>query len=44
MISHGRIVLSAPLVDIKESHRVDGRVRSLEEILVTHVGASEPDR
>jgi ABC-2 type transport system ATP-binding protein len=44
MISHGRIVLSAPLAAIKESHRVDGRVRSLEEIFVARVGASEPDR
>ena len=26
MISHGRIVLSAPLAAIKESHRVDGRL------------------
>ena len=45
MISHGRIVLSAPLAAIKESHRVDGRVPSLEEIFVAHVGAptSDPD-
>src|SRR5207244_4225451 len=27
MISHGRIVLSAPLKDIKESHRVGDRLR-----------------
>jgi ABC-2 type transport system ATP-binding protein len=38
MISHGRIVLSAPLNEIKESHRVDGRVPSLNEIFVAHVG------
>ena len=45
MISHGRIVLSAPLAAIRESHRVDGHVPSLEEIFVAHVGASasEPD-
>jgi len=40
MISHGRIVLSAPLSDIKESHRVDGRVPSLDEIFVAHVGTA----
>ena len=34
MISEGKIVLSAPLTAIKESHRVDGRVPSLEEIFV----------
>src|SRR5256885_2131796 len=39
MISEGRIVLSAPLNEIKESHRVDGRVPSLDEILVAHVGS-----
>ena len=38
MISQGRIVLSAPLDAIKESHRVDGRVPSLDEIFVAHVG------
>ena len=38
MISHGRIVLSAPLDEIRESHRVDGRVPSLDEIFVAHVG------
>jgi ABC-type multidrug transport system ATPase subunit len=45
MIHHGRIVLSAPLSDIRESHRVDGRVPSLDEIFVAHVGtpASAPD-
>jgi ABC-2 type transport system ATP-binding protein len=40
MISHGRIVLSAPLDDIKESHRAGGRVPSLDEIFVAHVGAT----
>jgi len=38
MISEGKIVLSAPLNDIKESHRVDGRVLSLDEIFVARVG------
>lgn len=38
MISHGRIVLSAPLADIKESHRVDGRLLSLDEIFVARAG------
>ena len=38
MISQGRIVLSAPLDAIRESHRVDGRVPSLDEIFVAHVG------
>jgi ABC-2 type transport system ATP-binding protein len=38
MISDGRIVLSAPLGKIKESHRVDGRVPSLDEIFVMRVG------
>jgi ABC-2 type transport system ATP-binding protein len=38
MISHGTIVLSAPLDVIRESHRVDGRVPSLEEIFIAHVG------
>ena len=40
MISHGRIVLSGPLDDIKESHRVDGRIPSLDEIFVAHVGTA----
>src|SRR5437870_2273318 len=40
MIDHGTIVLSAPLPSIKESHRVDGRVPSLNEIFVTRVGRS----
>ena len=38
MISQGKIVLSAPLDAIRESHRVDGRVPSLDEIFVAHVG------
>ena len=39
MISHGKIVLSAPLAAIKESHRVGERVPSLDEIFVARVGA-----
>lgn len=38
MISAGRIVLSATLSEIKESHRLDGRVPSLDEIFVARVG------
>jgi ABC-2 type transport system ATP-binding protein len=38
MISQGRIALSAPLHALKESHRVAGRVPSLDEIFVAHVG------
>ena len=39
MISRGAIVLSAPLQAIKESHRVDGRVPTLDEIFVKYVGS-----
>jgi len=38
MINRGQIVLSAPLSEIKESHRVDGREQSLDEIFVARVG------
>lgn len=38
MISDGRIVLSAPLNAIRESHRVDGRAPSLDEIFLARVG------
>lgn len=38
MISDGRIVLSATLDEIRESHRVDGRVQSLNQIFVARVG------
>jgi ABC-2 type transport system ATP-binding protein len=38
MISKGTIVLSAPLNDIKEAHREDGRLLSLDEIFVARVG------
>jgi ABC-2 type transport system ATP-binding protein len=40
MINRGKIVLSAPLETIREMHRVDGRVPSLDEIFVARVGAS----
>ena len=40
MINEGRIVLSGSLDAIKESHRVDGRVPSLDEIFVARVGTS----
>jgi ABC-2 type transport system ATP-binding protein len=40
MISHGRIVLSAPLAAIRESHRVGDRVPTLDEIFVAHVAMS----
>lgn len=38
MISHGRIVLSGALEDLKQSHRVDGRIPSLNQIFVATVG------
>ena len=38
MISRGAIVLSGPLREVKESHRADGRVPSLDEIFFAHVG------
>src|SRR5205807_8725575 len=38
MVSRGRVVLSAPLAQIKESHRVGGRVPSLDEIFIARVG------
>jgi ABC-type multidrug transport system ATPase subunit len=40
MISEGKIVLSARLSVIKDSHRVGGRVPSLNEIFVARVGAT----
>src|SRR6184192_2163936 len=40
MINKGKIVLSAPLEDIRETHRIDGRVPSLDEIFVARVGMS----
>lgn len=38
MIDGGRIVLSAPLDAIKQSHRVGERVPSLDEIFIARVG------
>jgi ABC-2 type transport system ATP-binding protein len=40
MINRGKIVLSAALETIREMHRVDGRVLSLDEIFVARVGTS----
>lgn len=40
MIDNGRIVLSAPLGEIREAHRTDGRVPSLDEIFIARVGRS----
>lgn len=40
MIHEGRIILSAPLKEIKESHRVDGCLPSLDEIFVAHAGSA----
>ncbi|HJT15789.1 MAG TPA: ATP-binding cassette domain-containing protein [Thermoanaerobaculia bacterium] len=40
MISNGAILLSAPLGEIKESHRVAGRVPSLDEIFVARAGSA----
>ena len=42
MIDHGKIVLSAPLEEIKSTHRVQGRVPSLDEIFHRRVGAAAP--
>jgi ABC-2 type transport system ATP-binding protein len=45
MIHQGTITLSGPLQAIKESHRVDGRVPSLDEIFVARVGeAAAPEK
>jgi len=43
MISKGTIVLSAPLNEIKQSHRVDGREPSLDEIFVARARASSAE-
>jgi ABC-2 type transport system ATP-binding protein len=40
MIHQGTLVLSAPLDDIKQSHRVGDRVPTLDEIFVARVGTS----
>jgi ABC-2 type transport system ATP-binding protein len=38
MIHQGKVVLSAPLTEIRNSHRVGESVPSLDEIFVAHVG------
>lgn len=40
MINQGAIVLSAPLAEIKASHRAGGRVPTLDEIFLARVGRS----
>jgi len=40
MISRGKIVLDAPLVEMREAHREGDRTPSLDEIFVTHAGRS----
>jgi len=40
MISHGEIVMSGTLAEIRESHRVGDRVPSLDEVFVARVGMS----
>jgi ABC-2 type transport system ATP-binding protein len=40
MIDGGTIVLSAALAEIRESHRTGGRMPTLDEIFVAHVGRS----
>jgi ABC-type Na+ transport system ATPase subunit NatA len=37
MIANGKILLSASLQTIKDTHRVDGRIPSLNEIFVARV-------
>lgn len=39
MISDGRILLSAPLAEIRETHRVNGRLPSLGEVFHARLGA-----
>jgi ABC-2 type transport system ATP-binding protein len=43
MINKGKVVLSAPLDEIKQSHSVDGRVPSLDEIFVALAGESSAE-
>jgi ABC-2 type transport system ATP-binding protein len=40
MINKGQVVLSAPLSEIREAHRVNGHIPSLDEIFVARVGMS----
>lgn len=44
MIKEGRIVLSAPLAEIKAAHRSAGGEFSLDDVFVERVGASGPSR
>ena len=43
LIHRGTIVVSAPLDEIRESHRVDERIPSLDEIFVAKVGTPAPE-
>ncbi len=43
MLSHGTVALSAPLGDLKASHTVGGKVPSLDEVFVAHVGIRASD-
>lgn len=40
MIDKGRVVLSAPLAEIKASHRIDDREATLDEIFVARISAA----
>ena len=41
MMDERKIVLSAPLAEIKESHRAGGRVPTLDEIFIARVGGHD---
>ena len=43
MISGGRIVVSAPLNEIKESHRAGERLPTLDEIFIAHAAGAAPE-
>jgi ABC-2 type transport system ATP-binding protein len=43
MLSHGEVAISAPLAELKQSHAVDGRAPSLDDIFVSHVGRRAAD-
>jgi len=40
VISRGRMVLNAPLAEVRASHTKDGRVPTLDEIFMAHAGAT----
>ena len=42
MLSGGTAVLSGRLEEIRDAHRVEGRIPSLDEIFVSQVGAADP--